>query len=211
MTMREAPGSIGQLTEADVEFLNSTPFFEAVPLETKRHLVAAMSLKEVSAGQRLIRQGEEGEDFYIIRNGRCVVSLAKDGVHHLIGRLGPRDIVGEMAILTGEKRSANVDAETDMVLWTVSRAAFDELCSQFPRLAEFLTKIVANRFSHALLNADRTIGKYVIERAVGDGGCSVVYKGLHLNLNMAVAIKMLKHNMAMDEPLQRASATKPRS
>jgi eukaryotic-like serine/threonine-protein kinase len=198
MTMLEGSRSVGTLTDADTEFLNCTPFFDAVPLEAKYHLVTAMNLREAKAGERLMSQGQEGDDFYLIRSGRCVVTLQKDGIHHLIGRLGPGDVVGEMAILTGERRTANVDAETDMVLWTVSGAAFDLICSDFPKLGEFLTKIVANRLSHALLNADRTIGKYVIEKAIGDGGGSVVYKGLHLNLNMPVAIKMLKHNMAMD-------------
>ncbi len=198
MTKREKASNIGDLTEADMEFLNRTPFFEAVPVDAKHHLVAAMTSRLVHAGERLITQGEDGQDFYIIRSGRCVVNLEKNGLFHLIGRLGPGDIVGEMAILTGEKRSANVDAETDMTLWTVSRGSFDEICEEFPQLGEFLTRIVANRLSHALLTADRTIGKYVIEKAIGDGGCSVVYRGLHTNLNMPVAIKMLKHNMAMD-------------
>ncbi|MEW6351903.1 MAG: protein kinase [Thermodesulfobacteriota bacterium] len=198
MTKREDSSSIGSLTEADIEFLSRTPFFEVVPDEAQEHLVAAMTSMHVPAGQRLITQGEQGEDFHVIRSGRCVVNLQKHGLSHLIGRLGPGDIVGEMAILTGEKRSADVTAETDMTLWTMSRESFDRICAEFPQLGEFLTKIVANRLSHALLTADRTIGKYLIEKAIGDGGGSVVYRGLHTSLNMPVAIKMLKHHMAMD-------------
>ena len=48
------------------------------------------------------------------------------------------------------------------------------------------------------MRAYRTIGKYLTTDIIGRGGYSVVYKGLHSLLNMPVAIKMLRHNMAID-------------
>jgi eukaryotic-like serine/threonine-protein kinase len=152
----------------------------------------------VSSGERFIRQGDEGDSFYVIQNGNCTVSIEKEGIVRPIAVLGPGDIVGEMAILTGEQRNAHVDAQADMDLWRLSRTAFEGICSQYPEMWQFVTQIVTERFARSSLTADRTVGKYVINEVVGRGGWSIVYKGVHTSLNMPVAIKMLKHNMATD-------------
>lgn len=186
------------ISPSDVQFLMHTKLVDAIPQEAKCHLLNCMSPKYLKAGERFICQGDEGDSFYIIQDGSCVVNLEKDGVIHPVARLRAGDIVGEMAVLTGERRSAHVDAETNMKLWALSRVQFDAICKECPDLRNFLTEIVANRFSSSRLTADRTIGKYIINEIIGRGGFSIVYKGIHPILNMPVAIKMLKHDMAMD-------------
>jgi len=156
-----------------------------------------MTPKHLQAGERLISQGDEGDTLYIIQNGSCVVGVEKHGKEHPIRRLRAGDVVGEMAILTGERRTASVDAETDMSLWTIGRGQFDAICREHPDLRNFLTELITNRFSTEKMTADRTVGKYVINEIIGKGGWSIVYKGIHAGLNMSVAIKMLNHDMAM--------------
>lgn len=198
MTTSDTDRSSRNMTQDDFSFLMQTPFFEAIPDDARLHLLSAMTAKTVPAKERFIRQGDEGNYLFIIQSGTCTVSLEREGAMHTLERFGPGDIVGEMAILTGEKRSAHVDADEDMVLWMISRKAFDSICDQFPQLREFLTRLVTNRLSKCMLTADRVVGKYVADRVIGSGGGSVVYQGYHSALNMPVAIKMLKHNMAMD-------------
>jgi serine/threonine protein kinase len=106
--------------------------------------------------------------------------------------------VGEIALLTGEPRTANVEAETDMILWGLTREEFDSVCTHYPDLLDFLTELVTHRFSTEKVTANKTIGKYLINEVIGRGGWSIVYKGIHTGLNMPVAIKMLKHDMAMN-------------
>jgi serine/threonine protein kinase len=65
-----------------------------------------------------------------------------------------------------------------------------------------LTEIVADQFDTRRPVADRSIGKYMTTDIIGRGGFSIVYKGLHAGLNMPVAIKMLRHNLAMDADFQ---------
>jgi serine/threonine protein kinase len=101
-----------------------------------------------------------------------------------------------MAVLTGERR-ALVDAETDMDLWRLSRT-IRHLVSGIPDIRNFLTEIVVKRFSSLKITANRTIGKYIINEILDQRAWSIVYKGVHSILNFLVAIKMLKHNMAMD-------------
>ncbi|MBT8363703.1 MAG: serine/threonine protein kinase, partial [Deltaproteobacteria bacterium] len=67
-----------------------------------------------------------------------------------------------------------------------------------PELLEFLTELVASRFDSRRPTADRVIGKYMATDIIGRGGYSIVYRGLNTDLSMPVAIKMLRHNLAMD-------------
>lgn len=183
---------------SDLEFLIKTDLFYIVPEEARCHLLNCMTPMHLEASERLIGQGGEGDSLYLIQEGTCVVSIEKDGVNHPINSLKAGDIVGEMALLTGERRTANVDAETDMTVWSLSRTDFDALCKEYPDLVDFLTELITYRFSTERVTAGRTIGKYLINEILGLGGWSIVYRGTHLSLNMPVAIKMMKHCMAMN-------------
>ncbi|HDQ41239.1 MAG TPA: cyclic nucleotide-binding domain-containing protein [Desulfonatronum sp.] len=108
-------------------------------------------------------------------------------------------MVGEMAVLTGEPRAANVDAKTDMVLWKLAGRQFDALAESHPDLRLFLTGIMSNRFDSSVFVGDRTIGKYLLSKKIGRGGWRIVYRGLHRLLKKPVAIKMMKHDMATEQ------------
>jgi len=186
------------ISSADFEFLLKTNLFNAVPHEAIAPLFQSLKFRHVKAGERFITQGDEGDSLYIIQNGACIINLEKDNTLNSVARLKTGDMVGEMAVLTGECRSTHVDAETDMDLWSLTRDQFDSLSQEFPDLRNFLTEIVAQRFCSSKITAVRTIGKYTINEVLDQGGWSIVYKGTHNVLNFPVAVKMLKHNMAMD-------------
>ncbi len=198
MNNQDQEGKKKRVSRTDYEFLNRTRLFDVIPDEAKSHLLLSMKPVRVNAGERFISQGEQGDCLYLVRKGDCTVLLEKEGVTHHVAALGPGNIVGEMALFTGESRNAHVTAKTDMDLWKLERAEFDYLSEKYPAIRDFLTQLVSDRFARAVLTADRTIGKYVINEVIGKGGWSVVYKGEHTTLNMPVAIKMLRHHMAMD-------------
>ena len=187
-----------QISNEMFEFLLGSKLFQGTSEEARQSLREAMKPRRLKAGERLITQGEEGDDLYLISQGSCVVNFERDGEVHQVCRLKERDLVGEMAVLTGEARIANVDAETDLEVWGITGQAFDHACDRCPELRRYLTEIITYRFSSQKATADRTVGKYRIERIIGKGGWSVVYGGVHEFLNLPVAIKMLKHDMAMD-------------
>lgn len=182
----------------DLQFLMTTELLQATPDKFKRRLISLMLPKKLEGGTRFIHQGQKGDYFYVIQNGSCVVSLEKNGQSHPIARLKRGDIVGEVSILTGENRSANVDSETDLVLWGVGLEQFEKISEECPELLEFLTDIATERLCSQKITAERAIGRYTINEVLAEGGWSIVYKGAHSFLNLPVAIKMLKHNMARD-------------
>jgi serine/threonine protein kinase len=142
-------------------------------------------------------QGEPGADCYIIQKGTCVVSVEKSGELVSVARLTEGDVVGEMALITGEPRSAHVDAETDMQLWRLTKTEFDSISEVYPDLRSFLTDLVTKWFETRTITAERKIGKYLITDVIGSGSYSIVYRGVHEALNMPVAVKMIKHDLAM--------------
>jgi serine/threonine protein kinase len=126
------------------------------------------------------------------------VVLEKQGERHVVGLVREREFVGEMALLTGEPRSAHVEAVTDLKLWRIPRDVFEAMLQADPEVATFLTEIVAERFASRKLTADRRIGKYLITAILGRGAFAVVYTGYHGDLNRPVAIKMLRHDLALN-------------
>lgn len=75
-----------------------------------------------AAGQTVIREGEVGEKFYLIRTGE--VAVRRGGDTRAIARLGEGDFFGEMALLTGQPRNASVDTVVDSVLYSLSQEQF---------------------------------------------------------------------------------------
>jgi tRNA A-37 threonylcarbamoyl transferase component Bud32 len=157
-----------------------------------------MTYTHIPAGQRFVSQGEIGDTAYIIQRGSCLVIVEKDGKMHPVDHYGEGDIVGGLGILTGEPRRAHIEAETDMELWVLKREDFENISKETPDLLSFLTELVADRFDSRRPTAYRTIGKYVATDIIGRGAFSIVYKGFHKGLNMPVAIKMMRHDMAMN-------------
>jgi eukaryotic-like serine/threonine-protein kinase len=126
----------------------------------------------------------------------------KDGLDHKIAQLKKSDLAGEMAVLTGEPRCANVDALTRAKVWKLDKDHFEAVADRNSDLRVFLTELVTKRFETSSVTRDRVVGKYVIKKKLGMGGWSIVYYGEHALLKMPVAIKMLKHDMAMEPTFQ---------
>ncbi len=182
----------------DYRFFRGTPLIYSLPPEAVCPLLNSLILKRIRAGERFIRQGDPGDAVYLIQDGICAAIVENDGKSTTVARLRKGDLVGEMALLTGEKRSAHVEAETDMRIWMLGKKRFEDLAGKHPELRIFLTNLMTNWINTRTITARRKIGKYIITHIVGSGAYSIVYKGLHEVLNMPVAIKMMKHDMAMD-------------
>lgn len=182
----------------DYLFFTRTRLLRAIPRDAVCPVLNSIFHRSVPAGERFITQGDPGDSLFIIQRGTCGVHLEKGGERILVTRLKEGDVVGEMAVLTGEPRNAHVEAETELELWGLTKERFDALAGVHPDLKEFLTELVAHRFATSRATADRSIGKYLITDIIGQGGYSIVYKGRHLDLDMPVAIKMMKHDLAMD-------------
>ncbi len=189
------------LPTGDLEFLMNTELLRAAPDHVKKQLLSTLNPVKVKAGERFISQGTRGDALFLIQAGSCVVGLESNGQYHPVSRLKAGQLAGELAVLTGEPQTISVDAETDMSLWAMEREKFEQVCHAAPILREFITELATERLCSQRITAERTIGRYLINEVIAEGGWSIVYKGHHSFLNLPVAIKMLKHNMAIDSEL----------
>ena len=179
-----------------------TKFLRFISQNGESTLFEEMAFRHVKAGERFVTQGEVADTAYIIQRGSCLVIVEKNGELYPADHYGEGDIVGGLGILTGEPRRAHVEAETDMELWVLKREHFEDLSAQNPEVLNFLTELIADRLDSRRPTAYRTIGKYMTTDIIGRGAFSVVYKGIHRGLNMPVAIKMMRHDMATNDEFQ---------
>ena len=113
-----------------------------------RILAGAVRVRQFGAGEALMRQGDSGNTFYIIRRGVVDVSTnGPDGKQLHIAELSHSAFFGEMALMTGESRNATVRARTDVEVLEMSRNGFTELFKSHPDAAAQMSEIIAARLS----------------------------------------------------------------
>ncbi len=105
-----------------------------------------LELIDVPGGSALFRQGDPGDSLYVLLRGRLKVSLVdpETGVEKWVGETVPGESVGEIGLLTGEKRSATLWAARDSRLVRIGQAAFDALAKDNPELLRGLANVVVD-------------------------------------------------------------------
>lgn len=131
----QGPDALAQPLRASPErilqSLSQVALLRALPPEEVQAIVPHVERCHVAAGQRVFAQGETGDALYLVERGWARV-LA-DG-QSVLGTVGPGEAFGEMALLTGEPRSATVVAETDLETWRIGREDFQQVIGASPRL-----------------------------------------------------------------------------
>ena len=97
------------------------------------------------AGTVIIEEGTEGDLMYVVVSGEAVVSL--HGRELAVAQ--PGEIVGEMALISSELRSATVTARTECKLVPIDQASFESLLRHVPDFSKFVMTLLANRLQHA--------------------------------------------------------------
>jgi hypothetical protein len=174
-------------------------FAELQPADIER-LMGSARIVEFQPGDSIIRRGEAGDSMYGILSGRVLITVPDEGDgQNLLRQLGPGRVFGEMALLTGDPRSADVEVygEAPCRCLVVSKEGVDHMVRAHPSVAAFLTQILGDRLIES--NAMRQVGKYRILWQLAQGGMAWVYEAVHTEIGHRVAIKMLSHHLVCDE------------
>ncbi|MBX3467441.1 MAG: protein kinase [Planctomycetes bacterium] len=179
-------------------FLSSIAAFKSLPPREIDRLSTQCELVRFVQGAQIIRRGDPGDAMFIIRKGEVRVPVIDaQGREKFVARLGAGEFFGEMALLTGEPRTADVFAESAVECLVIRRQPLQAFLGQHPRVAGFLTEILGKRLLEGA--GVQQVGKYKLVGELGRGGMAIVFEGLHPTLNTAVAIKMLSHELVYDE------------
>jgi hypothetical protein len=115
--------------ETVVEHLLGDPVFAPLPAPTIERLARNAETRSYDAGTVVVEQGETGDEYYLVGDGRLAVTI--DGM--LIRELGPGTSFGEIALLRDVPRTATVTATTRVRLLVVARDDFIEAVTGHPR------------------------------------------------------------------------------
>ena len=112
--------------------MNQVPLFSGLSKSEIKSLKKLMTAVNINSGKTVVREGDVGREFMIIRSGTA--SVSREG--NTFAQLGPGDFFGEMSLLGEGPRSATVTAETDLVLEALNRREFATMLHKNPEIAK---------------------------------------------------------------------------
>jgi hypothetical protein len=126
--------------------LRANELFKGLSDSEAATLAAEVQLEKYASGEVLIREGTEGDSFYIVVEGRCsVVVNAGEGQEVSVASIERGSVVGEMSLLAGTPRSATVVAASDVVAARIGKDALSHLLSQHRDLLKTFAHYAAVR------------------------------------------------------------------
>jgi CRP/FNR family transcriptional regulator, cyclic AMP receptor protein len=121
--------------------LKSVPFFSGMSKGELAAIAQQTDEVDVPAGKVLAREGDFGDEFFMIDAGTAEVTRGGEA----IAELGAGDFFGEMALLEEDRRTATVTAKTPMSLIVMTRSNFRALDRAQPAVHATVAKAIAER------------------------------------------------------------------
>ncbi|MGE3809136.1 MAG: ATP-binding cassette domain-containing protein, partial [Gemmataceae bacterium] len=127
--------------------LRKCPLFQSQTPGELTEICQKMMYEEFPAGAVIIRQGEPGDKFYLIREGKTeVVVKDRDGTR-VVATLGPGEVFGETALITNNPRNATVRAKEAVQTYTLDKANFVEALESSTSFKNQMLQVFAARKS----------------------------------------------------------------
>src|SRR5580765_1422747 len=124
----------------------SENILSVLPPDLSAALSAAARLHKLKADQTLFTAGDPGDGCYRIETGLLKISVVSpSGGERILAILGPGALVGELAILDAQPRSASVVAARDSELSFISRASFESVAERHPEIYRHIVSLLTRR------------------------------------------------------------------
>ena len=146
--------------------LSAVDIFSPLSTEELQKLAAATVGHVFAPGETLIRAGDEGSSMFVVHNGRVQVQVTENGRPRPVAVLSEGDFFGEMALFTGEPRTANVLAIEETEVLEIGHVAMKHLFETNPDLAESISWTIAERRA-SLAAGSQQLAQASIEESAG--------------------------------------------
>lgn len=114
------------------------------------------------SGEYLFREGDKGESLYFVGSGTVVVVLQiPSQQEQILRKYKAGAILGEMAIYTGDNRTASVRIENDAVLFRLDKDKLEAMSRRFPASTAALHTYIVMVLSERLSRANRNLSRYI--------------------------------------------------
>jgi NTE family protein/lysophospholipid hydrolase len=143
----DRPASLASRADSELlAFVRSTPPFDQLPDEVLDALCRRMNRMMLPAGKALFEKAEIGDAMYLVIGGRLQASGGSEGAaRDKAVEIGPGELVGEMQILVGGRRTATVRAVAETDLARLEKPALEQLGKEFPQLVLALGDLIRRR------------------------------------------------------------------
>ena len=131
----------------DAASLPEIPLFSDLSREAFIDLASRCTLLRPAAGEVIVEEGSIGTSFYVVSGGsvRVVKQRPEGGGEVVLARLGEGSFFGEMALISGARRTASVVAEEDTDVLEISAALLADLQRRYPHVGQVLKKFCRQR------------------------------------------------------------------
>src|SRR5271157_705290 len=123
------------------------PLFQDVPSSELFQMVSELPVETHEASTYIFREGETGENLYVVMDGSLEVLLGADSPDELLLRTcGSGEYIGEMSLILPEgRRTASVRAKMRTRTWVMSHEKFQEIIKRWPMIAYSMLRILSQR------------------------------------------------------------------
>lgn len=150
---------------AVIDRLSAVDIFRPLTDAETAALAEATVCHGYAPGEMVIRAGTKGSSMFIVHRGRVDVQIADNGRPRTVATLKEGDFFGEMALFTGEPRTANVVAQEETEVLEIGHQAVKRLFDTNPALVESLSRTIAER--RAGLKAKQTDNEMIKKESAG--------------------------------------------
>jgi hypothetical protein len=159
--LREAPGAdVGPAEPETNVFLAAVPLFSGFSPEELDLLAARVRPRPLHQGQVLFHEGEQGEEMFIVRAGRVVISKEVVGrAEEILAVMEPGDFFGEMNVFGSRRRSATARAQTDALLLGLDHPTLVDFVERSPRGGVAFFASMVHEFSRRLGRTDDLVAE----------------------------------------------------
>jgi cAMP-dependent protein kinase regulator len=184
--------------------------FSALEESEAAIVIDAMEEKRFKAGDKIITEGENGDELFVVETGKLKCTKVIDGESKFLKHYEPGEAFGELALLYNAPRAASIDAEDDCLLWSLDRATFNHIVKDaaarkrekyedFLKSVELLSSMdhyERSKLADAIKEASFSAGDFVIKQGEEGNKFFVILEG------EAVATKALAEGQAPTEVMQ---------
>lgn len=175
MTWTQAAESMLEMDagEDDRDWMDSlltSGLFQQIPPQKIQTLFVKFEEKEVAMGDEIIKEGETGDVFYVIKEGKAMVSRDKNGKPETLAGLSAGSFFGEDALISDAPRNASITMTSDGVLMCLGKDDFQDLLqsSVIRRITEEELDKMDEEGDHTLVRIDvRLAMEFKHDRTVG--------------------------------------------
>ncbi|MDE0572263.1 Crp/Fnr family transcriptional regulator [Demequina sp. B12] len=128
------------------QLLRSSPLLGGMDVASARALIERMSRQELTRGEVLFNEADEGAAMFIVVKGKVKLArTARDGRENLLGLLGVGDMLGELSVFDPGPRVSRAHAVEDTVVYELAKVDLDEWLAEHLAMSPHLLRALAQR------------------------------------------------------------------